>query len=104
MLNWLLDYRATGKEQIRKGRWLNALLLTLIGIGIILSLVQQVTADPQLGQAVPVALGAVVLLLGLYVLNRQGKGILAAAGLVVVLTAAVFGVMITLKSGTTLAL
>lgn len=104
MLNWLLEYRAADGEQLRKGRWLNALLLTLIAIGTILSLVELVAQDPQLGQAVPVAEGAVVLLLGLYGVNRQGHGMLAAAGVVAVLIGAVFGVMVLLKTGSTLAL
>jgi methyl-accepting chemotaxis protein len=104
MLNWLLEYPATDREQRRKGRWLNALMLTLIGIGLALILLQGILQDTQLGQAVPVALGAVVLLLALYALNRQGQGRLAAAGVVVVLTGSVFGVMLTLNTGATLAL
>ena len=35
MLNWLLEYHAAEGEQLRKGRWLNALLLTLIAIGTV---------------------------------------------------------------------
>ena len=104
MVNWLLEYPTADREQRRKGRWLNALILTLIGIGIAVILLQGVLQDAQLDQAVPVALGAVVLLLGLYALNRQGQGRAAAAGVVVVLTGAVFGGMLTLKTGATLAL
>jgi methyl-accepting chemotaxis protein len=104
MVNWLLEYPTADREQRRKGRWLNALILTLIGIGIAVILLQGVLQDAQLGQAVPVTLGAVVLLLGLYALNRQGQGRAAAAGVVVVLSGAVFGGMLTLKTGATLAL
>ncbi len=97
MIDHLLSYHEGDPEEARKGRWMNILLLSFIVMGILLTLADALSPRSQLASSLIIDLVTVILLGGLYLVNRQGYVTLAAAGLIMVISANIIVASFTLE-------
>ncbi|HUS17722.1 MAG TPA: methyl-accepting chemotaxis protein [Chloroflexia bacterium] len=101
MIDRLLDCAATTTDQVRKGRWLNGLLLGFIVLSLALSAFA--LGSGQTAFAVPDLLMA-LLMSGLYWFNRRGHVAIVAPVLVSAITLFVFALALSPGNGLAAAL
>src|SRR4051812_26095950 len=97
MINQMLSYREGNPEEVRKGRWMNILLLSFIVMGILITLTDALSPQSQLAASLLIDLTTVIFLGFLYLINRRGFVTLAAGGLVVAIATNIIVASFTLE-------